>query len=637
MSALARLSVRLRRSAILLCAFVSLAAAAQIAPPAPQPLLRYHFGDNPTYANPTLDDSTWPTALNGQFPTPPFHSDGYIWIRAHIPVRGGAEIPLAVLLDGNEDRLMADELYVNGTLVGQQGSLTPTPAIARPAEPAVFGIPVGAVTPGASAIVAMRAWYAPGLRVFDSGNQVRITIDSSRFARLARSARHQRTLISLGPQLGANLVITCFGIGLLLLWRRSGGRDILLCAALLLVYAPAGILSDLQTNGVFHIPLPIYVPLYSLIMLVQMSCLVEFIWTIHAFRSRVWKRLIQAALLIFTTTITISMLDPHPSLLVAASVRACLVSVYAFDAIAFGANLWALLVQRKNKLIAASLALIPLAATLSRLGIVDQLYLGPFSFEIFNLAFLISALALFIMLGKHAWTAWGEANNLRVEFDAAREVQERLVITPPNVPGFRMESAYIPATQVGGDFYHIRPDDSGGVLIAVGDVSGKGLRAAMAVSAIVGALRAMPLLAPSRVLFDLNRGLAGNLGGGFVTCCVTHIAADRTMIIANAGHLPPYRNGQELPLPPSLPLGLAPDGSYTEASIQLNPGDTLTFLSDGVVEARNPRGELYGFDRTQKIARHSAEEIARAAQAFGQEDDITVLTLAFTGAEVLHV
>jgi phosphoserine phosphatase RsbU/P len=635
MPALARLSARLR-PALLLCALVSVAAAAQIAPPAPQPLVHYHFGDDLRFADPSLDDSAWPIAPNGQIPLPPFHSDGYVWVRARIPVRATAEIPLSVLFDGNENQLMADELYVNGALVGQQGSLAPTPAIARPAEPAVFGIPVGAVTPGASALVAFRAWYVPGARFSGSTSQLRFTIDSSRFARLARSARHQRAIISIGPQLGANLIITCFGLGLFLLWRRSGGRDILLCAALLLLFAPPGILSDLQAYGVLHIPLTVYVPLYSLILLVQMSCLIEFIWTIHAFRNRFWKRLAQAALLLFTVTVTICVLDPHPSLLVAWSVRVCSVSVYAFDAIAFAANLWALLVNRRNQLIAASLALIPLSATLGRLGFLYSFNLGPFHVDTFNFAFLLSALALFIMLGKRAWTAWGEANHLRVEFDAAREVQERLVITPPLVPGFRMESAYIPATQVGGDFYHIRPDDNGGVLIAVGDVSGKGLRAAMAVSAIVGALRAMPLLAPSRVLFDLNRGLAGNLGGGFVTCCVTHIAADGKMIIANAGHLPPYRNGQELPLSPSLPLGLAPDGSYTEASIQLNPGDTLTFLSDGVVEARNPRGELYGFDRTQKIARHSAEEIARAAQAFGQEDDITVLTLAFTGAEVLH-
>jgi phosphoserine phosphatase RsbU/P len=633
MPAFARLPSRLParlRPVMLLCLCASLSAAAQVIDTSqPPPVLRYHFGDNPAWASPTFDDSAWPIAPTGQIPLPPFHSDGYVWVRARIPVRPDAESPLAVLLDGNENQLMADELYVNGMLVGQQGALTPRPVIDRAAEPAVFGIPLGAVTPGASALVAFRAWSIPGARVVGSGPRLRFTIDSSRFTRLARSARHQRTLIALGPQLGANLLITCFGLGLLLLWRRSGGRDILLCAVLLLLYAPVGILSDLQLNGVLHIPLTVYALLYSLILILQMDCLIEFIWTIHAFRNRFWKRLAQAALLVFNGTVTICLLDYHPSALVAWSVPACIVSVYVFDAIAFGANLWALVVQRRNQLIAAALAFIPLAASLARLDVVDHFSLGPFSFNDFNFAFLLSALALFIMLGKRAWTAWGEANNLRAEFDAAREVQERLVIPPPAIPGFRMERAYIPATQVGGDFYHIRPDDKGGVQIVVGDVSGKGLRAAMAVSAIVGALRAMPLLPPSRILFDLNRGLNGNLGGGFVTCSVTQIEPDGKMIIANAGHLSPYRNGVELSCGDGLPLGIALDMHYEERRFDLAPGDTLTFLSDGVVEARNHRGELYGFDRTQKISGKSAAEIAHAAQAFGQEDDITVLTLAF--------
>jgi hypothetical protein len=622
---------------MLLCFCVCLGGSAQVvAVSQPRPTLRYQFGDNPAWAGPAFDDSTWPTAPNGQIPLPPYDSHGFLWIRAQVPVRTGSEVPLALLFDGNENQLMADEIYVNGTRVGQQGALEPRTIVTPSAEPAVFGIPLGAATPGATAVVALRAWYIPGVRVSIGRIAPRFTIDSSRFVRLARSARHQRTLISIGPQLGANLIITCCGLGLLLLWRRSGGRDILLCGLLLTLYAPVGIVADLESHGVLHIPWMIYILSYSLVQIAQMDCNLEFTWTIHAYRNRLFLRLGQAALVIFNVTLAVRELALNPSRFAAWSIPVSLVCVYAFDAITFGANLWALLVLRRNKLIAAALALIPLSATLGRRGFLYSFYLGPFYFDTFNFAFLLSCLALFIMLGKRAWTAWGDANNLRVEFDAAREVQERLVVAPPAVPGFQMQSAYIPATQVGGDFYHIRPDDQGGVLIAVGDVSGKGLRAAMAVSAIIGALRAMPLLRPSRVLFDLNRGLAGNLGGGFVTCCVTHIAAGGTMIVANAGHLPPYRNGHELPLASSLPLGLAPDGAWTESTFELAPGDALTFLSDGVVEARNPRGELYGFDRTQKIARQSAEEIARAAQAFGQEDDITVLTLAFTGAEVLH-
>jgi serine phosphatase RsbU (regulator of sigma subunit) len=123
------------------------------------------------------------------------------------------------------------------------------------------------------------------------------------------------------------------------------------------------------------------------------------------------------------------------------------------------------------------------------------------------------------------------------------------------------------------------------------------------------------------------RSLTGNLRGGFVTCLAMRIHADGAVTLANAGHLSPYHNGEEIPLPPSLPLGIAADAEYTETSLSLAPGETFTFFSDGVVEARSPTGELFGFERTGSISRQSAQQIADAAQAFGQEDDITVLTL----------
>ena len=87
---------------------------------------------------------------------------------------------------------------------------------------------------------------------------------------------------------------------------------------------------------------------------------------------------------------------------------------------------------------------------------------------------------------------------------------------------------------------------------------------------------------------------------------------------------------------PGLPLGLLADATYAETHYQLAPNDRLTFVSDGVLEATNQQGELYCFDRTQSISTQSAEKVAQTAQAFGQEDDITVLTLTYAPAEVLH-
>ncbi|HTW49615.1 MAG TPA: PP2C family protein-serine/threonine phosphatase, partial [Acidobacteriaceae bacterium] len=153
---------------------------------------------------------------------------------------------------------------------------------------------------------------------------------------------------------------------------------------------------------------------------------------------------------------------------------------------------------------------------------------------------------------------------------------------------------------------------------------------------ILGALRALPVAPPAELLHVLNRTLAGRIEGDFVTCCVAHIAPGGTVTIANAGHLAPYLDGDELPLESGLPLGVISDADYREFTFVLAPGDTLTFLSDGVVEAQSPSGELFGFDRTRALSTQSAQRIAAAAQAFGQRDDITVLTVTFVPAEVLH-
>jgi phosphoserine phosphatase RsbU/P len=235
-------------------------------------------------------------------------------------------------------------------------------------------------------------------------------------------------------------------------------------------------------------------------------------------------------------------------------------------------------------------------------------------------------MAIAAMLFRRAWNAWKESSSLRVEFEAAREVQQQLVVPAVDVPGFRIESAYAPATQVGGDFFRILPGENGGVLVVVGDVSGKGLKAAMTVSAIMGALHDYSSTRPANVLAHLNRVLHGRVGG-FVTCCATLIAADGTMALANAGNPAPYRNGQEMAVQPGLPLGVLEAATYDETRYQIAPGDRITFVSDGVIEATNSTGELYGFDRTQAISNQPAQTIVEAVKRFGQEDDITVLTL----------
>jgi len=132
---------------------------------------------------------------------------------------------------------------------------------------------------------------------------------------------------------------------------------------------------------------------------------------------------------------------------------------------------------------------------------------------------------------------------------------------------------------------------------------------------------------PEQILASMNQRMLVRSGGGFTTCLVLRVDTDGTLTLANAGHLAPYCNRKELPLENGLPLGLAAGTLYTESSFQFDANTQLTLVTDGVVEARGNNGELYGFDRAATISTQSAEFIARAAQAWGQDDDITVLTL----------
>jgi serine phosphatase RsbU (regulator of sigma subunit) len=129
------------------------------------------------------------------------------------------------------------------------------------------------------------------------------------------------------------------------------------------------------------------------------------------------------------------------------------------------------------------------------------------------------------------------------------------------------------------------------------------------------------------LLASLNERLVGRGGGSFSTALVAHIAVGGQVTIANAGHLPPYLDGREVELPGALPLGVMNGAVYVTSEFYLAPGSRLTFYSDGVVEAQNQQGELFGFERAEAISIQPAAAIVKAAKQFGQEDDITVVTV----------
>ncbi len=214
------------------------------------------------------------------------------------------------------------------------------------------------------------------------------------------------------------------------------------------------------------------------------------------------------------------------------------------------------------------------------------------------------------------------------EQEAGRAVQKMLLPARQPASGlWRIDSVYVPAPELGGDFHALldRPDDSS--MLVIGDVSGKGLRAAMVVSTILGALRQDPGGGPAEVLSRLNRTLLELGFGGFATCLCVVLGAKLEMRLANAGHPVPYLNGAEIDLPGALPLGIVADADYVEQTVELSPGDRALFVSNGVVEAQNKSGDLFGLQRMRLLSRLAPAEIVAAAQRFGQKDDITVVSL----------
>ncbi|HLK65740.1 MAG TPA: PP2C family protein-serine/threonine phosphatase [Bryobacteraceae bacterium] len=258
----------------------------------------------------------------------------------------------------------------------------------------------------------------------------------------------------------------------------------------------------------------------------------------------------------------------------------------------------------------------------------DQIWIGDYVIARSNLFWCLLALTLLVLLFRRGARDRSERERLSGELAAASAIQRLLLAQPALVdPTLSLEARYLPAQEVGGDFYLV----IGGEVLLAGDVSGKGLKAAMVVSLLTGVLRERSERNPGELLRLLNRALHGQTEGGFVTCCAIRFEPGGQLRVANAGHLAPYLDGRELPIPAGLPLGIATGIEYSESAVMFAADATLTVVSDGVVEATSANGELFGFERTAQISMKPAGGIAEAARAWGQNDDITVVTVRRTG------
>jgi phosphoserine phosphatase RsbU/P len=595
----------------------------QIKPAGP---IRYHFGDDPDgklgWANPNFDDSAWPIAENGQWPRPPFYSDGFVWIRFRVPVRSDTAEPLTLRIGSLEHVLIAYEVFINGARMGGFGRVPPRQFVESFPRDAIFDLPQGLARPGGIALVTLRAWYPPAARRLRGFDTAAFAFDQSRTLHAQDSAVRERALLRNLPPMMLNGFILLVGFAVLVVGYSGRSRDVRLCGAMLATLPWLTLFLQFVDARLLVLSVPVYTVLQAISQIPSMIVSVLLIWGINDFRDVLFKRLMLAAMTVFNVGMLIAFMAAEPSPVVIVAWLTFPIALNVFDIINVGANLWAAFTMPRNRPIALTMMLVPGASLIS--GFRTSFQGGP---NLFDLAFFVFGICLSVVLAHRAWQEWRARDALQAEFEAAHELQQRLVSPAVQVPGFHIESVYKPARYVGGDFFYLRPDEEGGILVVVGDVSGKGLRAAMTVNSVIGALRTMPSLPPARILSALNRGLTGEMQGGFVTCCAARIAHDGQVTIANAGHLPPYLDGAEAPVPAGLPLGIDSGADHEESSFLLRPASSLTFLSDGVVEARNKSGELFGFERTLGLSNSGAQAIAQAAIDFGQEDDITVLSI----------
>jgi hypothetical protein len=602
--------------------------AAQSILPIPLQQCVWRTGDNPAWAAPAMDDSSWQ-------PYSAWRIDEHaprIWVRCHVglaPLRALDHPALQVQLDA------ASQIFVNGVLAGSSGNI----ASAQFSLSDFYTVPLAPASLRSGSTLALR------IALRDQLNQ---SVPAEIFVGDQPALQDHRAAVALTGALDYLPIGLCFSligvVGFMLLGLYVSDRSRL---ELLLLAVTCWLLcllrlSEFLENALVPVPYALYSVLYAC------GQFLEVFWVWFVFRAagkRVpwfYRVTIVLSLAFFANVLADAFLPPllnlrqnafylrtgwfffacgflcatapwsafWPWTRIPRGLRAvgffCMAWGFAEFIWFLNWELWAFGLESfaGNLLVQKYLLALRAATT------------------------LCAVLALLTILFRDQRRMARERAQMAGEMASAREIQQYLIPEKlPPTPGLVIRSVYHPSREVGGDFFQVLPDPrDGSTLIVVGDVAGKGLKAGMLAALIVGSIRtAFQFTAdPARILALLNERLQGR---GLVTCLAMRIDRGGLVELANAGHLPPYVNGKELALLGALPLGALPAVSFPSMRLQLAENESVLLLSDGVVEARNQSGELFGFERTAAISTQSAESIAAAAQSFGQEDDITVLTL----------
>jgi hypothetical protein len=605
---------------------------------------RFHAGDNLDWAQPVFDDSGWSLlASDHGWSTQGFSRySGMGWYRIHVtlpPDPGPVSLVLPHIFTSYE-------VYANGQLAARFGGMPPQPQAFSTHAALLYALSPAA-TRSRDLLIAVRVWQWPAWsRYFGGGpSEPGAFIGDSASAALQRdlmiAALHWEDsgvfLAALLQSIGA-LVALC-----LFLLRRSE-REYLWFAAILACSAAAGWIWYSYRYVVWPVWL---VNQIRDLLIVSGVSVAQFAFFAQLFKPRrtplYWFVLFCILLPLCTglmdtgARIGVAPWNLWTSLLIV-PLHIWIVSLLAVRA-------WENYLDARVLLIPVLLQ--SLATLLQRLAIITyvlgwqqrwgfQLALigRPFAITFTQTGDLLFLAAVLAILVRRFTRAETEEERYASEFASARSVQQYLIPKQiPPTPGLDILCEYHPALEVGGDFFQVVQETvDHSTLLVIGDVGGKGMHAGMLAALIVGAVRTAAEFTtdPARILSILNERLQNR---GIATCLALRIDDSGRVTSANAGHIPPYLNGNEVATEGSLPLGIAPGTEYPIARWQLEAGDMLLLITDGVVEAQDAAGVLFGFDRVKELVvrRTTAASLARAAQQFGQQDDITVLSIESQG------
>ncbi|MGC2160553.1 MAG: SpoIIE family protein phosphatase [Silvibacterium sp.] len=628
---------------------------------------RFHIGDNPQWSDPSFDDSAWETTNVGVAAdsfdpgqgTPGFvpgwtgkghpSYSGYAWYRIQVRLTG-VDAPVTLLAPDDVDD--SYQVFVNGHLLGSFGDFSGSVPTVYVTQPRMFQIPASVIqnSPGGNLQIAFRFYMAPRelLQVNSPGGMHNPPYIGFTDAIVpVYHVKWEDQYLQSSSLIVNFLIYLLFTLLILMLYVFDRTERILLLPLAACACSALDMLISAFSNTSMHLTAIQQVYAGAIIIAAFRALWAITWWAYFDLQQKKWIR--NAIIVITVFYAAVKLLFPW---LTTSGPKA---PHFIFNAYRLGnqvtdAAIITLLILiayygiRKAPKVDWMLLLALIFYGLPNLYYVYKaLHIRiawfPFGVDV-PLVLLTSLASLFcfsFVLMRRFRASQRRQQAMVEDVKQAQEVQQVLIPEElPQVPGLTIESEYRPAREVGGDFFQIIPHASdGSVLIVAGDVTGKGLKAGMLVAVLVGGIRSTVELNPDPVflLKALNRRLIGR-GDAHATALAMRIAADGSITLANAGHLPPYLNGKPVPVEGALPLGTMSNPEPSITRFKLNEGDRLVLVSDGIAEAMDADGKLFGFERIEQLlASDSASRpvsvaaLAEAAQEFGQEDDISVIAV----------